>query len=60
EAQRESKILGERKRWRGFSVRQDTLQGRTAHTKCGMYLLGSSLAAACLGQGASRAPGLGG
>ena len=34
------------KRWRGFSVRQDPLHGRTAHTKCGWYLLGSSLAAA--------------
>src|SRR6266850_6470467 len=31
---------------RGFSVRQDPFQGRTAHTKCGMYLLGPSLAAA--------------
>jgi hypothetical protein len=41
-------ILGGRKRWRGFSVRQDPLQGRTAHTKCGLYLLGSSLAAALL------------
>ena len=33
----------------GFSVRQDPLQGRTARTKCGMYLLASSLAAALLG-----------
>ena len=33
----------------GFSVRQDPLQGRTAHTKCGTYLLGPSLAAALLG-----------
>ena len=32
-----------------LSVRQDPLQGRTAHTKCGMYLLASSLAAALLG-----------
>ena len=32
----------------GFSVRQDPLQGRTAHTKCGTYLLASSLAAALL------------
>ncbi len=32
----------------GFSVRQAPLQGRTAHTKCGMYLLGPSLAAALL------------
>ncbi len=39
-------ILGGRKRWRGFSVRQDPLQGRTAHTNCGLYLLASSLAAA--------------
>ena len=41
-------ILGGRKRWRGFSVRQDPLQGRTAHTKCGLYLLASLLAAALL------------
>src|SRR5262245_60508861 len=27
---------------RGFSVRQDSLEGRTAHTKCGLYLLGTS------------------
>ncbi len=33
---------------RDFSVRQDALQGRTAHTKCGTYLLASSLAAALL------------
>ena len=32
----------------GFSVRQDPSQERTAHTKCGMYLLGPSLAAALL------------
>jgi len=32
--------------WRGFSVRQDLFKGRTAHTKCGLYLLGPSLAAA--------------
>ena len=32
----------------GFSVRQDPLQGRTAHTKCGLYLLATSLAAAVL------------
>jgi hypothetical protein len=30
----------------GFSVHQDPLQGGTAHTKCGTYLLASSLAAA--------------
>ena len=41
--------LGYRNHWRNFSVRQDQLKGRTAHTKCGMYLLGSSLAAALLG-----------
>jgi hypothetical protein len=34
-----------------LSVRQDPLQGRTAHTKCGVYLLASSLAAALLGRG---------
>jgi len=44
----EEKLLGGRKHWRGFSVRQDLLSGRTAHTKCGLYLLGSSLAAALL------------
>ncbi len=32
----------------GSSIRQDPLQGRTAHTKCGMYLFPSSLAAALL------------
>ena len=37
--------LGYRILWRGFSVRQDPFNGRTAHTKCGMYLLASSLAA---------------
>src|SRR5207344_3445476 len=31
---------------KGFSVRQDPVQGRTAHTKCGLSLFGSSLAAA--------------
>src|SRR4249920_3579970 len=41
--------LGYRNHWRGFSVRQDPSNGRTAHTKCGMYLLASSLAAALLG-----------
>jgi hypothetical protein len=30
----------------GFFRLQDLLHGRTAHTKCGWYLLGSSLAAA--------------
>jgi hypothetical protein len=40
--------LGYRNHWRVFSVRQDQLKGRTAHTKCGMYLLASSLAAALL------------
>jgi len=43
------KPLGYRNHWRGFSVRQDQLKGRTAHTKCGTYLLASSLAAAALG-----------
>ena len=42
-------FLGDRKHCRGFSVRQGPLQGRTAHTKCGLYLLASSLAAALLG-----------
>ena len=40
--------LGYRNHWRGFSVRQDLLYGRTAHTKCGLYLLASSLVAALL------------
>ena len=44
----EDELLGDRKHWRGFSVHQEPLQGRTAHTKCGMYLLGPSLAAALL------------
>ena len=44
----EEKFLGCRKHCRGFPVRQDLLQGRTAHTKCGLYLLVSSLAAALL------------
>ncbi len=33
----------------GFSVRQDPLKGRAARTKCGMYLLASSLAAVLIG-----------
>jgi hypothetical protein len=33
---------------RSFSIRQDPLYGRTAHTKCCPYLLASSLAAALL------------
>ena len=41
--------LGCRNHLRGFSARQDPCKGRTAHTKCGMYLLGPSLAAALLG-----------
>ena len=41
--------LGGRKRWRVFSVRQDPSQGRTAHTKCRLYLLASLLAAALFG-----------
>lgn len=40
--------LGRRNYSRGFSVRQDPCKGRTAHTKCGLYLLGPSLAAALL------------
>ena len=44
----EERSLGDRKHWRGFSVRQDPFQWRTAHTKCGLYLLTSSLAAAAL------------
>ena len=42
--------LGYWNHWRGFSVRQEPLQGRTAHTECGMYLLASSLAAALFGR----------
>ena len=44
-----NEILGGRKHQRGLSVRLDPLEGRTAHTKCGLYLLVSSLAAALLG-----------
>ena len=44
----EERLLGGPKHCRGFSVRQDPLYGRTAHTKCGLYLLGTSLAAALL------------
>ncbi|OAI47827.1 hypothetical protein AYO43_03925 [Nitrospira sp. SCGC AG-212-E16] len=40
--------LGYQNHWRGFSVRQDSFKGRTAHTKFGTYLLASSLAAALL------------
>ena len=48
EAQREGESIGDRKHWRGYSVRQDPICGRTAHTKCSWYLLASSLAAALL------------
>ena len=41
--------LGYRKHWRGFSVRQDPFIRANGHTKCGRYLLASSLAAALLG-----------
>jgi hypothetical protein len=41
--------LGCRNYWRGFSVRQDSFDGRTAHTKYGTYLLASALAAALCG-----------
>lgn len=40
--------LGCRNHLRDFSVRQDPSKGRTAHTMCGLYLLGLSLAAALL------------
>jgi hypothetical protein len=40
------KPLEYRNHWRDFSVRQDQLKERTTHTKCGTYLLASSLAAA--------------
>jgi hypothetical protein len=40
--------LGYRNHWWGFSVRQDPFTRRTAHTKCGLYLLVSLLAAALL------------
>ena len=39
-------ISENRKHLRDFSVRQDPWYGRTAHTKCGVYLLRSPLAAA--------------
>src|SRR5437870_11322851 len=32
-------LLGGRKHWRDLSVHQDPFKGRTAHTKCGTYLL---------------------
>ena len=37
----------------GFSVRHDLFTGRTAHTKCGLYLRASSLAVTLQGRGAS-------
>ena len=43
-------LLGGRKHWRDLSVHQDPFKGRTAHTKCGTYLLASSLAAALLAE----------
>ncbi len=46
----EEGILGGQKHGRGFSVRQEPFYGRTAHTKCGVYLHGPSLAAALLGK----------
>src|SRR6185295_20296408 len=46
----EKGFLGGRKHCRGFFVRQDPSQGRTTHTKCGLHLLGSSVAAALLGR----------
>ena len=33
---------------KGLSVRQELCEGRTGRTKCGVYLLASSLAAALL------------
>jgi len=39
-------LLGCRNSWRGFSVRQDSFDRRTAHMKCGTHLLASLLAAA--------------
>jgi hypothetical protein len=41
-------LLECRNYWRGFSVRQDLFDGRTARTKCSTYLLASSLAVATL------------
>jgi hypothetical protein len=34
---------------KGLSVRQELFEGRTGRTKCGVYLLASSFAAALLG-----------
>lgn len=50
--------LGCRNCWRGFSVRQESFNGRTVHTKCGTYLLASSFAAA-LPDGLFEHPALG-
>src|SRR6185295_20404868 len=44
----EKEFLRGRKHCRGFSARQDPSQGRTAHTKCGLYPFGSLLAVALL------------
>src|SRR5437879_598620 len=41
-------LFGGRKHWRDLSVHQDPFKERTAHTKCGTYLLASSLAAALM------------
>ncbi len=39
--------LRHRNHWRGFSVHQDQFKGRTAHTKCGTYLLPLRLLRPC-------------
>lgn len=44
----EEECLGSRNHRRIFSVRQDPLQARTAHAKCGLCLLDPTLAAALL------------
>src|SRR5438128_3273082 len=46
-------LFGGRKHWRDLSVHHDPFKGRTAHTKCGTYLLVSSLARPCPWKGAS-------
>jgi hypothetical protein len=44
----ETNFLGDRKHMRGFSVCQELLRRANGYTKCGPYLLASSLAAALL------------
>ena len=54
-----TRVFGNRKHWRGFSIRQDPSYGRTTTTQCGWYLLASSLAAALPWNGVSWHAGVG-